>query len=241
MEGTESRASKLWQSIASSEMRMWLIRELDKLGVGLNDIESFNLGLINKLRSDEMKTKAEKIRAKMVKEMLRIKLKDEQRYHAEMVKKRNKLRGEVGRALKTNSNPYRAFIRRMGQKAEEIKREYGNKYRKKVEHLRKKVEEKKKKMVNEIPDEFNDYDDLRIFDEEKYDQIEVGVNEILIVSKDVELSEDEKSVLRLHKKFSLVKTLETREFNFELEQAFAKLRMERKKEIALEKKIGRER
>ena len=111
MEGTESRASILWQEIASSEMRLWLLRELESLGVGLNDIESFNLGLISKLRSDEMKGKAERIRTKMVKDVLKIKLKDEQRYHAEMIKKRNKIRGEVGKALKFNSNPYRAFIK----------------------------------------------------------------------------------------------------------------------------------
>ena len=236
MEGTESRASIIWQGIAESEMRLWLLRELESIGVGLNDVESFNLGLINKLRSEEMKGKAERIRVKMIKDVLRIKLKDEQRYHAEMVKKRNKIRGEVGRALKVNSNPYRSFIRRMIAKSDRVKGEYRAKYKKKIEHLRKKAEERKNKLSNEIPEEFNEYDDLKIFDDEKYEKIEVGENEILIVSRDVELSDDEKSVLRLHKKFSIVKALETRDFNFEMEQAFAKLRMERKKELELEKK-----
>ena len=84
MEGIEPRARVIWQDMASSEMRIWLIMELDKLGVGLNDIESFNMGLINKLRSDAMKGKEEDIRRKMVKEALKLKLKDEQRYHEEM-------------------------------------------------------------------------------------------------------------------------------------------------------------
>ena len=74
MEGLESRASSLWQEVANSEMRIWLMRELVRLGIGLNEIESFNIGIINKLRSEEMKGKAEMIRERMARETLGIKL-----------------------------------------------------------------------------------------------------------------------------------------------------------------------
>ena len=231
MEGIEPRASKIWQDTANSEMRIWLLEELVKLGVGLNDIEAFNIGLINKLRSEEMKGKANRIKEGMVRETLKLKLKDEQRYHAEMNKRKSKVRGEVGKIHKPNSKPYRAFMKRMSVRSNEVKNEYRKKYQKKLTHLRRKHDMRKRRMEDEIPKEFKEFSGLSIFDEDKFDEIEVGVDEVLVVSKDVILSEDEKSVLRLHKKFSLVKVLEKRDFNFEMEQAFAKLRMERKKEL----------
>ena len=43
--------------------------------------------------------------------------------------------------------------------------------------------------------------------------------------------------MRLHSKFSVVQMLEDRDFDFEMELCFAKVRMERKREIEEEKKI----
>ena len=156
MEGIEPRACRLWQDMANSEMRIWLLEELIKLGVGLNDVEAFNIGLINKLRSEEMKGKAMKIRMKMVKDTLKLKLKDEQRYHAEMHKKKAKVRGEVGRLVKPNSKPYRAFMKRMSMRSDAVKVEYRRKYQRKLTHLRKKHDMRKKMIANEVPVEFND-------------------------------------------------------------------------------------
>ena len=65
MEGIEPRASRIWQDTANSEMRIWLLEELVKLGVGLNDVEAFNIGLINKLRKiEEDEDKNEELDAK---------------------------------------------------------------------------------------------------------------------------------------------------------------------------------
>ena len=55
----------------------------------------------------------------------------------------------------------------------------------------------------------------------------------MIVSKGISLSEDEKSVLCMHTKFSEIQYLiyNDMEFEFQKEQAFAKVRMQRKKEL----------
>ena len=66
MEGLEKRARKTWQDLAASEMRIWMLRELLCLEVGLNDVEVFGLNLVKKFRSEAMKTNSEKIEKKLV-------------------------------------------------------------------------------------------------------------------------------------------------------------------------------
>ena len=63
-----------------SEVRLWMMTQLEKLEVGLNDLEAFNEGLVSKLRSEAMKEKSDGIKKKLVKAVLQLKIKDEQRY-----------------------------------------------------------------------------------------------------------------------------------------------------------------
>ena len=46
---------KLWRSLAESSARMNLLRILMKEGIGLNEIEGFNLGLRSKYKNYEEK------------------------------------------------------------------------------------------------------------------------------------------------------------------------------------------
>ena len=121
------------------------MNELEKLEVGLNDVEAFNLGLISKLRSETMKVKGEEIRRKFLKSTIRIKIRDEERYHEEMIKMKNKLRRDIGKIITRNSKPYRAMMRRLKRVADEVKEEYRNTYDEKIYNLRRKQEEKKKR------------------------------------------------------------------------------------------------
>ena len=122
-----------------------MMNELEKLEVGLNDVEAFNLGLISKLRSETMKVKGEEIRRKFLKSTIRIKIRDEERYHEEMIKMKNKLRRDIGKIITRNSKPYRAMMRRLKRVADEVKEEYRNTYDEKIYNLRRKQEEKKKR------------------------------------------------------------------------------------------------
>ena len=45
----------MWQNLTASEMRIELMRDLRKIGLGLDDLDQFNLGLMLKIRSKMMK------------------------------------------------------------------------------------------------------------------------------------------------------------------------------------------
>ena len=60
--------------------------------------------------------------------------------------------------------------------------------------------------LDNIPREMGEYISLSIFDREKYDRIETLNYEVTCVG-DITLSDAEKSVLRLHPKFSIIETL----------------------------------
>ena len=194
------------------------------------------MGLISKLRSETMKGKGEEIRRKFLKFTICVKIRDEERYHEEMMKMKNKLRRDIGKIITRNSKPYRAMMRRLKRVADEVKEEYRNTYDEKIYNLRRKQEEKKKRKEKEIPREMSEYSDLSIFNNEKFEEIQVSKEEILIISKDISLSEEKRAILRLHTKFSVIKTLTENEIEFEQEQAYAKIRMERRKEMEEEER-----
>ena len=97
-------------------------------------------------------------------------------------------------------------------------------------------EKRKENERKKIPEEMKGFESLSIFNEEKFERIESGEEEILCISKDLELSEDEKSVLRMHTKFSVIQYLKESDIEFEQELAYAKVRMERRKEMEKLKK-----
>ena len=104
MEGQELRAAtRVWQEQAASESRLELMSELLRVNVGFADLEIFNLGITNKLRSEAMKLRGGEIRREMVAKAMEVKMKDEKRYLEEMTKKRNCLRRSIGIKLKINS------------------------------------------------------------------------------------------------------------------------------------------
>ena len=56
MEGQELRAAtRVWQDQAASESRLELMSEVMRVNVGFADLQIFNLGITNKLRSEAMK------------------------------------------------------------------------------------------------------------------------------------------------------------------------------------------
>ena len=59
MEGldTSSAMLRVWRSLAASEARLYLMEELMRLGIGLAEVEEFNIGQISKLRTRERREK----------------------------------------------------------------------------------------------------------------------------------------------------------------------------------------
>ena len=67
MEGPELRVlQRLWQNTAYSEVRISLLENLMGMDLGLAELENFQLNLMTKLRTNEMKKKGEKVTRKMI-------------------------------------------------------------------------------------------------------------------------------------------------------------------------------
>ena len=75
-----------------------------------------------------------------------------------------------------------------------------------------------------------------MFNKEKFEQISVHERNVLVLSEGIILSDDEMATLRLHTKFSLVEDLREEEFEYEMEQAYSKIRMEIQNEEETTKK-----
>ena len=231
MEGLERRATKVWQDLAASEARLGMLRELGKINVGYGDIENFNLGLISKLRSERMRDRGEFETRKVTASSMNIKMRDEQRYNEELVKERLKLRKEIGKKLKNNSKPYRRMIKYLRREAEKVREDHKIKYDEKIENLRRKYKEEDEAKMNKVPDILKEYEALSIFKEADFDNISGGEEEVLVISEGIILSDEEKAVLRLHTKFSVIQMIQENSLEFEQELAYAKIRMERRKDL----------
>ena len=99
-------------------------------------------------------------------------------------------------------------MKRLRTETERVKEERREEYRKKLEHLRRKGEEKKKEDQNKIPESMEGFEELRVFDKETFEEIQINEEEVLCVSKDITLNEDEREILKLHPKFSIIKVLQ---------------------------------
>ena len=125
------------------------------------------------------------------------------------------------------------MIRNLRQAAKATKDEFNKTYEHKLEHLRLKYRQTEEEKLDKVPKEIEDYITLSIFDRDKFDHIEELTYEITCVGN-MELSAEERSILRLHPKFSIAEKLQDEEQQFEQELSNAKLRMEINKELEKE-------
>ena len=72
---------------------------------------------------------------------------------------------------------------------------------------------------------------MSIFSEKKFEEIVTKEEDAIILTEGIELNEDEKALLRLHTKFSIIQTLEESGFQFEQELGYAKIQMERRADL----------
>ena len=235
MEGEERRAAfKLWRKFSESAARVSLLRVLSKEGVALQELEKFNLGLKNKFRSKKFKSSADKLTrsdGKFLSQAMKLKLADKQEYLRELFQEKTRIRREIAKKHKTKSKPYRKIMTQLRQEAKKRKEEMTRKFMKKVEHIKHKYsyscrqEDENKK----VPEDMLKFSDCSIFDKKKYDDLEEETYEIKVIGE-VDLSENEKKVLKPHPKFCVVGHLEEVHFEQEIEAALTKLRMEYRKQ-----------
>ena len=95
--------SNLWRQVAESEARIVLLGELVKIGVGVAELESLEDSINSKFKSFHFKdkvAKGETILEDQIRAIMTLKLRDEKKHHEELIKRRNKMRRELGEKLK---------------------------------------------------------------------------------------------------------------------------------------------
>ena len=229
--GKERRVKvKLWRNLAESCARINLLKVLIKEGIGLNEIEEFNLGLRSKFKSTRFKNNAASAtrkEEKVIGQAMKSKLADEQCYYRELLDLKKKSRKEIDKKLKKNSRPYRKFMQLLSQEENHRKIQMTEKFKKKVQHLKKKYKPDKKPEET-VPNDIQEFSDSVVFNKNKFDSLKRDNYEVKVIG-DTELTSHEKQVLQLHPKFCIVNQLQEVLFEHEQESALAKLRMEFRK------------
>ena len=107
MEGkNKSARTKIWQDLAKSEMRIWLMLELKLYNVGYNEVEEFCLGLKYNFKSENYQNNDDAME-EIVRVAMDIKFRDEKKYKQELIKLRNKERRNMETEFRRNTKTYR--------------------------------------------------------------------------------------------------------------------------------------
>ena len=106
-----------------------------------------------------------------------------------------------------------------------------------MHNLKLKYRDTEEEKMDKVPTEMEELYSISIFDREKYANLEELSYEITCIGE-VNLTNEIKSVLRLHPKFSVIEILEEETLEFEQELSNGKLRMTLNKEIEMEKEDG---
>ena len=232
MEGSDISPEMLevWCSLAASEARQSMMRELLILEVGLADIEEFGLEQQSKLRSEEFRQKSGEINSrKLAKVTIETKLKDEREISMNLRRQVKVMRKICEETHVKNSKTHRRIMKKLRTEASKKRKEMKKIFDDKIFHLRRKYRETEEEKVRKIPETLEEFDDLSIFDPEKFDEIMTEDYDIQTIG-DVDLNENERKILKLHPKFSVLGKLTEGGMEIEQELSKAKLRIQLGKE-----------
>ena len=139
-----------------------------------------------------------------LKGVMLLKLRDEKKHLEELQKTQKDMRRKIEDQLKKNSRPARGILKEFREASAATRRECRKKYDEKIEHLKRKYRERNKD--EKLPEDMEDLSELRVFNEDRYDEIEKEKYDIKIIG-DVELNEKELQILKLHPKFAILPKL----------------------------------
>ena len=230
-------ALKVWKSLAESIARVNLLKMLIKEGMGLAELEEFNLGVSSKFKSTKFKSKPPsdpKVRDSVMGRAMKLKLADEQCLLREICEERTSLRRQLAKKLTKNSRPYRNLMQELKQEELKTKKEATEKFKNKIAHLKRKYSKEDQENRNQedekAPADLQEYEDvLTVFDKKKYQELLIDSYDVKIIG-DIKISSEEEKVLKLHPKFCVIDRLQEVEFEQEQEASLAKMRMEIAKE-----------
>ena len=234
MEGQDSRVMiKTWGQVAACEERISLMKKLIRMEMGVAEIEEIGIKINSKFKSFHFNNKIQEgkvVSKDAIKAIMMIKLRDEKKHLKELMTMKNNLRRDLEKKHKKNSRPTRRMLQEFREHSAKVKLEHREKYRVKIEHLRRKYRKEKDEQQKGVPSDMMEFESLKVFNKDKFDEIEMTEYDIKIIG-DVDLSENEKKVLKLHPKFAILSRLTRGGLDLDEEIANSKLRMQLSKEI----------
>ena len=229
---------KIWKEVASSEARMTLMKNMVKENLAFADLESFGQEFTNKLKT--LNTKKRTLYSTVSRPAMKAKLADEQMWRRDLMRIKKEMRKDLIEKLEgEKTRRFRRIINHLNKTAKNTKEKLNEKYKLKIKHLREKYKNNQNE-VDEVPTDLVDYADLSIYNKTKYEEIPVLEYEVKTIGN-VNLSEDEKQVLKLHTKFSILETLLPSSLDTEIEASISKLRMEKEKDMKYKEFTAEER
>ena len=219
---------QIWVDTAVSEVRLNLMSALMGKKLGFREVENFGLGLKYNFKSEILKSQKDKPIEGVVQAAMKVKLRDEQHHHRELVREREIKRKRLGEKHHPKTHIYKRIIRFLRQEAGEEKRKHKEKHSKKVEHLENIYREPVEEQLD-APEKMKQYEHLSVFCRYRYSNI--PQDEVLVPKiGDVHLSQEEESILKKSPKFALPQKLLEDSLKEEMEKTYALIRMELREE-----------
>ena len=215
---------------------------LTRLGIGVKEVEDFVKNNIEKLKNQNNNLKG-KHRSELVAKAMDIKLKDNKGDLKKVKTRRNQLLKKLESELGHRSRVCRKVRKSISENCSKLRLKVRKKFVKKTEFLKGKYEEK-----HDPLDELNEndrvkYSEAKVFSMnyvvKKEDDADIMV--VCMRGEEVNLNEDEKSVLALGPKFCVYNNLNIENFQRELEECIVKYKWElrnEEKELEEIKKFG---
>ena len=231
MSGYDTRmAEDIWRKLAESEARIHLMMELGDLKVGFPDVEEFCLDLERKYRATatgDLRDRGEKSPEwQVVKVCMQLKMIDEKKVSNDLLGSKYRMMREIEDEHVNNSRKRRNIVRNLRKEAAKAKKEAMKKYESKMKHLRKKYRDNEEEKLKKVPEAMEGLglEGLTIFDKNFFEAVQIWDYEVEIIG-DLELSENEKLILKLPPKFAVEENLPEDGLSLDGELSFAKARM----------------
>ena len=167
----ESRAAKVWTTIALSEARIEFLNRLVCFRLGIREVEELTEKLTDKFRSEKFKKNKGRECVKLGREFMRLKLQDEKAFHGEKMVERNRMMEGIMKSMGENTRRTKTFIKYLRNEAMRVKSEAREKYEKKLRFLKTKYGgESMDDRMEKPPKGLEIYGEAKIFSRHKYDE-----------------------------------------------------------------------
>ena len=181
------------------------MKKMIKEDLAFADLQEFGLEFSNKLKSIKLGNKT--LYRKVSGTAMKVKLVDEQQLRRELIKVKTKMKKILSEKFEGDrTRQYRRVINNLNKMAREKKHQMNEKYNKKIEHLRHKYKNTENDEDDVVPEDLEEYADLSVFKKIKYEKINPVPDDVKVIGE-VDLREEEKKVLKLHTKFSILEDL----------------------------------